>query len=116
MFNLHALASSIIPQQTLTIERFKKNTVNDLGVSIPEFYPAEKFSGSIQPMSAEDAQVLGVTIRAEYVTLHTSARISLADSGTQPDRIFYEGREFEPVSVEDWKMQSGWVKVNMVKK
>ena len=91
MRNLHALASFVIPQTALSWQRFKANTTNEAGQTIPTYHEAETITGSLQPIDAADAEVLGLAMRGENVTLYTSAKISMAGAGKQPDIITHNG-------------------------
>ena len=112
--NLHAIASALIPQQQATIERFTGNVTNPMGYTVPSYAAPEPITGSVQPMAAQDAQKLGLDFRKVTATLHTSADVALAGPGTQPDRITYAGRVYEPIAVTDWAAQDGWRVVTMV--
>ena len=106
--NLHALAATVIPQQAIQLERFKGNVTNAAGYTVPEYYDPETITGSIQPVEAKDTQTLGLDMRQVNKTLHTSAEIKLAGAGTQPDRILYVGRTYEPIGITDWQAEDGW--------
>lgn len=112
--NLHALASTIIPQQSMEWVRFKENSENAMGVTVPVYYDPETIEGSLQPMDAQDVAKLGLSIRSEHATLITSADVKPAKEGEQPDRIVYEGRTFEPTAIADWSAQDGWRKLVLV--
>ena len=112
--NLHALAATVIPQQSMEWVRFKENSDNAMGVTVPVYYPAETIEGSFQPMDAQDVVKLGLSIRSEHATLHTSADVKPAKEGEQPDRIIYSGRTFEPVAITNWSAQDGWRKLVLV--
>lgn len=116
MLNLHAIAAGVIPQQKIMLSKFKQNTTNSLGLTVPEYGEAEEIEGSLQPMNADDASILGLVTRATNATLYTSANVELAGEGTQADKISYNGKTFEPISVEDWSGQAGWRVVQMVQK
>ena len=112
--NLHALAATVIPQQSMSWIRFKENSENAMGVTVPVYYDPETITGSLQPMDAQDVAKLGLSIRSEHATLHTSADVKPAKKGEQPDRIIYAGRTFEPVAITNWSAQDGWRNLVMV--
>lgn len=112
--NLHALAATVIPQQSMSWIRFKENSENAMGVTVPVYHDPETIEGSFQPMDAHDVVKLGLSIRSEHATLHTSADVKPAKEGEQPDRIVYAGRTFEPTAIADWSAQDGWRKLVLV--
>ena len=112
--NLHAIASALIPQQQITLTRFKGVTTNAMGYQIAEYHDPETIAGSLQPMAAQDATKLGLDFRQMHATLHTSAKLSLSGAGTQPDKLAYGGRNYEVIGVTDWSAQDGWASYVLV--
>lgn len=112
--NLQALASSVIPQQTVLHHRFVGNVTNDMGYNVPTYALPVAITGSFQAMTAQDAAKLGLSIRQVNATFYTSADIALAGEGTQPDRIEYGEKLYEVIGVTDFKAQDGWAQYVLV--
>lgn len=112
--NLHKLAASAIPQQTLELERFNERVLNDNGVWVNSYKEIEKIKGSLQPMDSRTAKEHGLDISKKYQQLWTSADIKQAGRGAAPDRISFKGKTYDVVGVTDWQAQDGWSNVTLV--
>ena len=112
--NLQALASTAIPQQVVLHHRYIGNVTNDMGYNVPTYAIPVEITGSLQPMAAQDAAKLGLSIRQANATFYTSADITLAGEGSQPDRIEYGRKLYEVIGVTDWKTQDGWAQYILV--
>ena len=112
--NLHAMAAQAIPQQQITLTRFKGVTTNAMGYQIAEYHDPETIAGSLQPMAAQDVTKLGLDFRQMHATLHTSTKLALSGAGTQPDKLSYGGRNYEVIGVTDWSAQDGWASYVLV--
>ena len=112
--NLQALASATIPQQVVLHHHFAGNVTNDMGYKVPTYDDPVAIKGSLQPMTAQDAAKLGLNFRQVNATFYTSASISLAGKGTQPDRIEYGGKLYDVIGVTDFKAQDGWAQFVLV--
>lgn len=112
--NLQALVSSVIPQQVVLHHRYAGNVTNDMGYKVPTYADPVEITGSFQPMASQDAVKLGLNFRQVNATFYTSASISLAGKGSQPDRIEYGGKLYDVIGVTDWKAQDGWAQYILV--
>jgi hypothetical protein len=112
--NLQALASAVIPQQVVLHHRFIGNVTNDMGYKVPTYADPIEIMGSFQPMTAQDAAKLGLSFRQVNATFYTSASITLAGEGSQPDRIEYGGKLYDVIGVTDFKVQDGWAQYVLV--
>lgn len=112
--NLQALASAVIPQQTVLHHRFIGNVTNDMGYKVPSYDEPVEITGSLQPMTAQDVTKLGLDFRQVHATFYTSASVALAGEGTQPDRIEYGSKLYEVIGVTDLKTQDGWAQYVLV--
>jgi head-tail adaptor len=112
--NLHKLAASAIPQQTLELKRFKCRVLNDEGVWINKYKSAETIKGSLQPMDSRTAKEHGLDTSKRYQQLWTNADIKQAGRDAAPDRIKYKSKSFDVVGVTDWQAQDGWSNATLV--
>lgn len=112
--NLQALASTVVPQQTVLHHRFIGNVTNDMGYNVPTYDDPVEITGSFQAMTAQDAVKLGLSIRQVNATFYTSASVALAGEGTQSDRIEYGGNMYDVIGITDFKAQDGWAQYILV--
>jgi hypothetical protein len=113
--NLHKLAASAIPQQTLELKRFDKRVLNDSGVWVNSYKSPETIKGSLQPMDSSTAKEHGLDTSKRYQQLRTSAGIKQAGRDAAPDRVKYKGKAFDVVGApEDWQAQDGWSMATLV--
>lgn len=110
--NLLKIASSIIPQQTFVYYKFNKAQANDIGVVEDTYDDGVILEGSVQAISQDMYQKLGLDFSKKYISIHTSADIRNVDSSQpSPDKVVWNGKEYLIVKVSNWYQQDGWVKV-----
>lgn len=112
--NLHKIAASAIPQQTLELKRFDGRVLDDNGVWVNSYKSPETIKGSLQPMDSRTAKEHGLDTSKRYQQLWTSADIKQAGREVAPDRISYKGKSFDVVGVTNWQTQDGWSNVTLV--
>lgn len=112
--NLHKLAASAIPQQTLELKQYSGRVLNDDGVWVNSYSDPVAIKGSLQPMDSRTAKEHGLDTSKRYQQLWTSADIKQAERDAAPDRVKYKGKSFDVVGVTDWQAQDGWSNVTLV--
>ena len=112
--NLHKLAASAIPQQTLELKRFAGRVLNDDGVWVNSYSDPVATKGSLQPMDSRTAKEHGLDTSKSYQQLWTSADIRQAGRDAAPDRIKYKGKSFDVIGVTNWQAQDGWSLATLV--
>jgi hypothetical protein len=110
--NLLNIASSIIPQQVFTYYKFNKAEVNDIGNVVDTYDDGVILEGSVQAISQDMYEKLGLDFSKKYISIHTSADIRNVDNNQKsPDKVVWNGKEYLITKVTNWFQQDGWNRV-----
>jgi len=110
--NLLNIASSIIPQQVFTYYKFNKAEVNDIGNVVDTYDDGVILEGSVQAISQDMYEKLGLDFSKKYISIHTSADIRNVDNSQKsPDKVLWNGKEYLITKVTNWFQQDGWNRV-----
>lgn len=113
MLNVYALATGLIGNDPIQIQRFNGNTTNAVGQEIPSYLDAVAIKGQFQAVEAEVYEQLGLDLTKVYRTLYTTEDIkTLGDSSS--DRIVYNGDTYQALKKLDWSL-NGYVGVLCVR-
>lgn len=111
--NLLKRAMSVIPSQTVELCRWNGETLNDLGESILSYADPVEIQGSFQAIDSKMAFELQLDTRKIYATLYTDTFINVVREGARSDRILFNGKTYEAISITDWHID-GWYAVLLV--
>lgn len=110
--NLLEQALSIIPQQTFVYYRYKDAEANEIGGVEQTYDDGVILEGSVQAISQDMYQQLGLDFSKKYISIHTSADIRNVDNSQPcPDKIVWNGKDYLVTKVSNWYQQDGWNKV-----
>lgn len=109
MGNLLAMASQLIPLQTIQIKRCTGRTLNDVGLEVSSFAVATSIKASVQPVSRAVYEQFGLDFQKDYVTVFSSSLIVDVGRDVAPDVITYDGKEYQMLSNQGaWMEYNGW--------
>ena len=112
--NLLGMAASVIPQQQLVWQEFKRRVLKPGGVWVNEYAENKNITGSIQAVDLNSYQNLGFDSAKRYWKLYTSNPVKMTAEGGAPDIIHWQGKRMEPVGETPWDNQDGWRGVYLV--
>lgn len=106
--NLLKQALKLIPPEKFEYLKFKSETVNSFGISLPTYAEPVTVSGSAQTPELYLYQQLGLELEKNYRTFYASIDIKGNEVNPQPDRFIYKGRVYEVVKNSPWFEYDGW--------
>lgn len=110
--NLLNQALSIIPKQNFTYIKYKGVTVNELGIKQDTYETPVDFEGSVQAISQDMYEKLGLDWSKKYIQIYSSLDIRNTDNDqVSPDKIIWNGKEYIVTKVTNWYQQDGWTNI-----
>lgn len=109
--NVLGLALRAIQAQPVSIYRFAVNVGQLNGADVPMYAAGVPAVGSVQPVSSEAKQQLGLDWDDTYVTIFTQAPVKTIGRDTAGDVVVYAGKYYHAQGVADWLGQDGWMAV-----
>lgn len=110
--NLLNQALKVIPNQTFTYYKFKKVEVNDIGIKTNSYEQPVTMQGSVQAVSQDMYEKLGLDWSKKYISVHASIDIRNMDNEQPvPDKIEWNGKVYLVTKQTNWYTQDGWNKV-----
>ena len=114
--NLLATAQTVIRKQTYEIKLWLSRDTADSGYDINTYDFAVSRQASVQPLSAQQKQILGLAIKSTYITIFDLDLIKLLDREINPPQIIYLGYYWQPIpSSMDWNDSGGWNQVTAIR-
>lgn len=113
--NLHKLAASVIPQQTVEWVKWSTRGQDDRGRWVNTYSDPITVRGSFQPVDARDVKRMGFDESKVYAQLVTSHNVQHVQRGEAPDRVIYAGETYDVIGANDWYRQDGWKSIYLVK-
>jgi len=115
MYNLLNLALSVIRPVYFQYQEFEGNTVNDMGIKVPKYKTAVQFRGSLQPVDSALYKTLNLDMMKEYKRVWIPNDIRSLDRKNTPDRIVFEGNNYNVIHSIPWHHYDGWNEVVVVR-
>lgn len=110
--NLLNQALTIIPKQTFTYYKFKTVTVNTQGIKQIEYESPVELQGSVQAISQDMYEKLGLDWSKKYISVHASIDMRNTDNDQSvPDKIVWNNKEYLITKATSWYTQDGWNKI-----
>ena len=106
--NLFNLATTVIPPETAQYIEFKGNTVNEIGLSVPTYAEPVEIKASIQPVGDSSYKDLGLDFQKEYYTVYSNQRMHGLNEQSQPDKLYFHGKDFIVQKTCYWNEYDGW--------
>mgnify|MGYP005992261611 CR=1 FL=1 len=115
-FNTLDLVQSVIGKQEYKLETWSGRTVNSAGYEVDSYDEAVTRHASVQPLSAEKIQVMGLDMNKFYINIFDQSLVDILSRSHNPDRIIFQGYYWEPrPSSQDWNDQGGWNQVTAIR-
>ena len=93
--NLLNQALSVIPKQTFIYYKFKAVTINAMGVKQNEYEQPVTMQGSVQAISQDMYEKLGLDWSKKYISVHASIDMRNTDNDQSvPDKIVWNNKEY----------------------
>lgn len=105
--NLLKRANRLIPFEKITFQKWTGNTFQD-GIAVPTFAEGVEIKASVQPVRTEIYEKLGLDFQKDYRSVHASVQMNGTDKQAVPDRMIYQGFEWNVKKSNDWTEYDGW--------
>lgn len=108
--NLLRMALTVIaPTQNVAYRAYMGEHENSFGGTVPNYGTTTPLFGvSVQPITKEQIQQMGLAVNKRYVSVWTLTDVEAAWRGRQNDILLWSGSEWEVLPQEDWIIQDGW--------
>lgn len=115
-FNLAGMAQSVIGKQTYYIEKWEGRGEGPQGDDIDIYSDPIKRYASIQPLSATQVAVRGLSMNSYYIEIVDTNTIATLTRTSNPDRLIFDGYYWIPSGPnEDWTLQGEWEALTLVR-
>lgn len=108
MHNLMAIASTVVPMQTITYYPYASRTINDVGLEVTAYGTTQQLKASVQAVSRNTYEQFGLDLQRKYVTVFIQKNLIDIDRGVSGDKITYNGETYQIESETDWMNVDGW--------
>lgn len=110
--NLLNQALSIIPKQSFTYIKYQGQTINELGIKQDVYDTAIEVQGSVQAISQDMYEKLGLDWSKKYIQIYSSLDIRNTDNDqVSPDKIVWNGKNYLVTKATNWYQQDGWTNI-----
>jgi len=106
--NILAQALTVIQPQTFAYAKYKTRTRQGNGLWLSTYNQPVNVQGSLQPVSRELMQDLGLDMQRNYVNIFLRKAVIDIDRDVAGDQFGYGGRLYEAISKTPWYLQDGW--------
>ena len=107
-----ALAMRLITPQTVELFRFNAHVTTPDGTRVAQFHPpVPVVGGSVQPVTANSYQRLGLDFAKRYVHWWAPVSAVVVRRGQSADEFEWNSRRYRLVNEASWVEQDGWVQV-----
>jgi len=86
-------------------------TLNEIGVWVSGYAAPITLYGSIQAVSRDVYQALGLDYQKNYISIHVSSPLVDIGRGHSGDKINWKGIDYQLTSEVNWYSIDGWTKV-----
>ncbi len=112
--NLLSSALEIIPKQNFKYLKYLGNTINEFGVSVPQYADSVDVQGSVQAVEVSLYSNLDLDMEQNYRMVYAPLDIGGNESQAQPDRFIIQNSVWEVVKNSAWYEFNGWCAVLVV--
>lgn len=109
--NLLNRAFGVIAAQTVQYRQYLGKTTNAAGIEVASWADPIPVRGSLQPVDTTLIKNLGLDLEKTYVTFYTPRLMTDLARDRASDRISFGGQTFQVISMANWNLQDGWVRV-----
>lgn len=112
--NLLRMALGVIQPQTVGYHAWQSRTADPAGKFVDVYAARVDLSGSMQPVSRDRVQMLGLDLSRSYATLYAASVVNPVSRDRGADRFDYAGRLYAVEGNVNWFAQDGWNGVLLV--
>lgn len=112
--NLLNIALGAIGAQTVGYHAWQSRAPDAKGKFVDTFAERVEIPGSLQPVSRERMQLLGLDASKSYAILYAAGRAQPVSRDRGADQFDYAGRLYAATGKTDWTAQDGWNGVLLV--
>lgn len=112
--NLLEAAHRLIPFQPFTWYKWKGYTLDSALLKVNEYEAGVACQGSIQRISEQMYERLGLDFNSDYREIHTSANIQCLTGQNGPDMLEFEGKRWKVIRVTPWYNYDGWSEILVI--
>lgn len=114
-FNLLATAQTVIGKQDYQIIKWLSKTTNAIGLDVDVYGPPENRTGSVQPVSRNNYQNLGLDFSKIYIQIWDVDLIDVLNRSENADQIIFNGGKYKALPDVDWSASGDWNSVLCVR-
>lgn len=123
--NIHRIASSVIPRETVMYRTFLSSSINSIGNRSPSYNEWISIKAHVQPgmitafgsraLSEKDYKQNGLDFSRNYITIWCDGvNISTVNGKEFPDQFKVGDRTYNVIQIADWLAYSGWKQIYCV--
>lgn len=112
--NLLGVALGAIRAQLVGYHAWQSRAPDAKGIMQNVYAPRAEIAGSIQPVSRDRVQLLGLDTSKSYATIYAPGTQEPVSRDRGADRFDYAGRMYAAEGKTDWTAQDGWNGVLLV--
>jgi len=113
--NIHALASSVLPSQSIAVETYASRALNDLREWATTYSVPVTIIVNVQAVPKSVYEHLGLDLQKTYINIYTDYDIQDLKRSSTPDKITFNGDTYQAESSTDWKAVAGYKAILAVK-
>lgn len=106
--NVLSLASSVICLQTFQYFQYMGTTTNAIGLDVVQFASPVDMRGSLQAVSADVYQELGLDLKRKYIKGFVELDVTDLFRSNSQDQIGFDNQRWQLVDEEEWFPMDGW--------
>ena len=109
--NLLNMALSVIASQEVDYYKATTESVNSIGLKVPQYDPPVLIWGSFQPVQKALYAEYGLDFNRSYVNFYTSNDLIDIERNVSGDKIVYQGNTYNCESSTEWIGIDGWIAI-----
>ena len=109
--NLLVKALRLIASQTFTYVAFSGRELNGIGNWVTSYAPPVQVQGSVQAVSRQLMQILGLDMQRHYVNIFVPQAVVDVRRDVTSDQFVFCGVTYQALSITKWVQIDGWNQV-----
>lgn len=106
--NLFNIATNLITPTQIPFRKFKGRVLNEARQWVPDFYPAEWITASVQAVRRSSYQMLGLDLQKNYTKIWAPVDIINMDRDSAGDQFVWNGWVYQLEDNTRWFLIDGW--------
>lgn len=115
VFNLLATAQAVIGKQNYQIVKWLSKNENEIGFDVDVYDIPQNRKGSVQPVSRNKYQNLGLDFSKMYIRIWDVELINVLSRSENADKIIFNGGIYKALPDLDWSNSGDWNSVLCVR-